>query len=164
MKIDWLESSQHNSFVVLLCELYDYYSPTEKADPVLVKEHLTKRLLDDAASTRFLVASNGQGDVIGFAALAVFYSLSDPRPNHSHHCIVKELFVTDSQRQTGISRKLMAKAAQWALDQGCANMDWDVRSSDFRGRRFYEGIGARILDEHVSYRISKDIMHTIAQQ
>lgn len=164
MKIDWLENSQHNGFVVLLCELYHYYNDTEKADAVQVKKHLTDRLLADNASTRFLVASNSKGDVMGFTALALFYSLVDPRPDHSHNCVVKEFFVSDAHRASGVGTKLMTKAAQWALEQGCANMDWDVRSNDFSGRRFYEGIGARILDDRVSYRMPKDLLETLANQ
>ena len=162
MKIDWLESSQHNGLVVLLCEHYNHYNPSRAADPVLLKRHLTECLLADSASTRLLVASNNQGDVLGFAAIALFYSLSDPRPDHSHQCVVKELYVGDAYRYSGVGSKLISRAAEWALEQGCASMDWDVRSSDIRGRRFYEGMGARILEDSVSYRVSQDIMQTLA--
>ena len=162
MKIDWLASSQHNGLVVLLCEHYRHYNPSKEADPVLVKKHLTERLLANTASTRLLVASNNQGDVLGFAALALFYSLSDPRPDHSHQCVVKELYVGDAHRYTGVGKELIARASQWALEQGCASMDWDVRSSDIRGRRFYEAMGARILEDSVTYRISQDVMHGLA--
>ena len=164
MKIDWLENSQHNGFVVLLCELYHYYNSSEEADPVQVKKHLTERLLSENASTRFLVASNSRGDVIGFAACALFYSLVDPQPDQSHQCVVKEFFVSDAHRATGVGSKLIATAAQWALDQGCVSMDWDVRSSDFHGRRFYESVGARILDDRVSYRMNRDLMQELASQ
>ena len=104
MKVDWLESSQHNGLVVLLCELYNHHNSSENADPVEVKKHLTERLLAESSSTRLLVASDHRGDVIGFAALALFYSLSDPRPDHSHHCVVKELYVGDAHRYSGVGK------------------------------------------------------------
>ena len=164
MQIDWLKNSQHNGLVVLLCEYYQHYDPSKNIDPVLVKQHLTERLLENSDSSRLLVASNNEGDVLGFAALSLLHTFSDPRPDHSHQCIVKELFVSDSHRYSGVGRKLISKAAEWALQQGCASMDWDVRSSDVRGRRFYEGLGARILEDSVSYRISSDDMQLLARE
>lgn len=163
MKIGWLENSQHNAFVILLCELQQFYNPNAVTDAVLMKQHLESRLLSDGASTRFLVASNEQGDVIGFAAVGLNFSLTDPRPDHSHKCVVKELYIAEAHRETGAGLNLLAAASRWALDEGCSSMDWDVRPEHIQGRRFYERLGGRIVDDRISYRISKDLMTAITQ-
>ena len=164
MKIDWLEPSQHDSFVTLLCELYNFYYRSEQADPAAMKIHLQEKMLADAASTKFLVAVEDTGEIVGFAALGLFYSLIDPRPDHSHQCLMKELYVRDSHRDEGTGLALMAWAADWALQQGCARMDWNVDSSNVSGRRFYEHLGGRIVEDRVSYRIQKRQMTALAGQ
>lgn len=163
MKIDWLKNSQHNAFVILLCELQQFYNPRADTDATLVKKHLQDRLLSDSAATKFLIASNEDEDVIGFAAIGLNYSLTDARPDHSHRCVVEELYIAEAHRETGVGLKLITKAARWALDLGCSSMDWDVRSENVQGRRFYERLGGRIVEDRVSYRISERNMLAITQ-
>ena len=78
MTIDWLQESQQNSFVLLLCELYHFYNAPDEVDPVMVKRHLRDNLLAEGAPMRMLVAADEDGEVIGFAALGLFHSLTDP--------------------------------------------------------------------------------------
>jgi len=164
MKIDWLDKSQYDAFVSLLSEHYSFYNPGQSHDPALVKQHLIERLLVGDSASRYLVASNDNEELIGFAALSLKYSLSDPRPETSHQCIVEEMFISDKHREAGLGMKLMTAAAKWALDQGCTSMNWDVRSENVRGRRFYERLGGRIVEDRISYRISKNKILALLEQ
>ena len=156
MIIDWLDKSQHDAFVSLLCEHHSFHHPDKSHDRALVKQHLTERLLGEKSSSRYLIASNDNGELMGFAALSLKYSLSDPRPEYSRRCIVEEMFISDKHREAGLGMKLMNSAAKWAFEQGCSSMNWDVRSENVRGRRFYERLGGRIVEDRISYRISKN--------
>ena len=77
---------------------------------------------------------------------------------------MKELYVRDSLRDSGVGMALMTKAAKWALEQGCSRMDWNVKSTNVHGRRFYERLGGRIVEDRVSYRIQKRDMQALATQ
>jgi GNAT superfamily N-acetyltransferase len=130
-----------------------YNAPALVAREV-VRAHLLGNLLAPDSPLRLVVASGTNGRVIGFAAIALLYSLVDPTPEKRRQCLVKELFVRSSERSRGVGRALMAWVARHALENGCCRIDWPVNAANRAGIVFYERLGAEHVVERLSYRLS----------
>ena len=59
-----------------------------------------------------------------------------------------------STRSRGIGSALMAWVARYAVENGCARIDWPVKATNARGIAFYQGLGATQVVDRLSYRLS----------
>jgi ribosomal protein S18 acetylase RimI-like enzyme len=109
-----------------------------------VRDHLLRNLL----------AADASRSVVGFAAVMLVYSLVDPTPAHRRRCMMKELFVRADSRGRGVGLALMAWVARDAAEQGCGRIDWHVKASNEAGIGFYAGLGARRVEDRLSYRLA----------
>lgn len=152
------------ALVDLLCELNAYYADAgvATAPREAVHAHLRDHLLAPGSCVRLVVASDAAGRALGFAATVLVHSLVDPSPEHRRQCLLKELFVAAQARGQGIGRQLMAWVAQYAADQGCGRMDWNVKDSNHAGIAFYEGLGAVRVADRLSYRLTRGAMEQLA--
>ena len=153
MHVALVSPDHHESLIDLLCELYRYYHDKEvaRAD---VRDHLLRNLLAPDSPLRLVVAQDASGTVVGFAAVALVYSLVDPTPAHRRQCMMKELFVRAESRGRGVGRALMVWVARDAAEQGCGRIDWHVKASNEAGIRFYAGLGAQRVEDRLSYRLA----------
>jgi len=152
----------HHSLVDLLCELHAYYNEGHLVARELVQSYLVEHLLAADSPLRLAVACEGPAQVIGFAAISLTYSLVEPAPELRRQCWLKELYVCSGQRSRGAGRALMSWVARYAVDNGCARIDWPVNAHNPRGLAFYESLGARRVAERVSYRLAGSELHTLA--
>lgn len=164
MHVQLVSSSQHESLIDLLCELHSFYNEGSVAPRELVREHLRENLLGVASPQRLVVASGGDGRVVGFAAITLVYSLVDFDVDKRKHCQLKELYVRSSERSNGAGRAIMSWVARYALENGCRRIDWPVKASNARGIAFYEGLGAGRVIERLSYRLGEPSMSKLACQ
>jgi ribosomal protein S18 acetylase RimI-like enzyme len=156
MQIHFLSPSHHDSLVALLCELHAYYHNGAVVAPDIMRAHLVDYLLAADSPLRLVVACDEQGQVIGFAAISLVYSLVEPAPEKRRQCALKELYIRASQRSRGAGKALMAWVARYAVENGCARIDWPVKASNARGIAFYERLGAQQVVERLSYRLDGD--------
>lgn len=162
MHIALVAPAQHESLVDLLCELHAYYRAPDDPQPAPTREqvraHLRERLLSETSPLRLVVAAHPDGRVVALAAIVLQHSVVDPRPHSSGQCQVKELYVGEQARSAGVGRALMAWVTWYALEQGCARMDWNVKATNHRGQAFYEGLGAHRVADRLSYRLEREGM------
>lgn len=161
MEIEYLTDAHHSSMVDTLCELFTYYNDQEP-DRTLTREHLIGNLLGAKSSLKLLVATSSARNVAGFAAISFVYSLVEPYPTRNHQCMMKELYVRSAYRGQNIGHLLMAAVAREAVSNNCGRIDWPVKSSNLRGISFYEGLGARLVEDRLSYRIDGDHLQNLA--
>lgn len=154
MRVSLVSMSQHESLVDLLCELYDYYNQGAAVSRAVVGGHLLENLLAADSPLRLVVAVRSDGAVVGFAAVALLYSLVEPTPEKCRQCLMKELFVSSSQRNQGVGSALMAWVAQFAIENGCCRVEWPVNAANQNGISFYERLGAERVQDRLSYRLS----------
>ena len=153
-----------SSLADLLCELNAHYADAgvATAPREAVHAHLRDHLLAPGSPVRLLVASDGAGTALGFAAIVLMHSLVDPSPEHRRQCLLKELFVSANARGQGIGRQLVAWVAGDAAEQGCGRMDWNVKDSNHAGIAFYESLGAVRVADRLSYRLTRGAMDRLA--
>lgn len=162
MQVNLVSQPQHESLVALLCELHAYYNDGASVAPDTVRAHLITNLLGPDSPLRLVVAYTDAGDVLGFAAISLTYSLVEPTPDLNHHCQLKELYVRSSQRSHGVGKAIMSWVARYAIDHGCCRIDWPVKASNAKGIAFYQGLGAQQVLERLSFRLSQPSLGALA--
>jgi len=116
-----------------LAEFEDY------ADEFAVTEGdlLIRGLSDDSEFTG-LIAETDDKQLVG---MAVYYPIPythDLRPDF----VLKELFVADEHRSTGVGQALMKRLVEIAKQQGCTRIKWLVLRNNHRAKKFYQALGA----------------------
>lgn len=164
MQVDFVSPPQYESLVELLCELHTYYNEGSSVPPEMVRSHLVDNLLGPDSPLRLVVAFEDLGRVIGFAAIALTYSLVDPSPDQQRHCQLKELYIRSSARSRGAGKAIMSFVAQYAADRGCRRIDWPVKATNTRGISFYKALGAQQVAERLSFRLSEPSLSELASQ
>ena len=162
MRVELVSQPQYESLVDLLRELHTYYNEGSSVPREVVRSYLVEHLLAADSPLRLVVASQDDGQVLGFAAITLTYSLVDLTPETGRHCWLKELYVRSSARSLGIGRALMSWVARHAVENGCRRIDWPVKASNARGLSFYEGLGATKVVDRLSYRLSEPSLSELA--
>jgi GNAT superfamily N-acetyltransferase len=105
-----------------------------------------------------LIAEGEQGEAAGFALF--FYNYSTWRGRAGIH--LEDLFVLPRFRGQGIGKALLARVAARAAEQGCVRLQWDVLEWNQTAIDFYQGLGAKFLDEWRIMRVNDDAIRTLA--
>lgn len=148
------EREDHALLVQMIRELADF----ESLDPP-----------DDAACQRLL--ADGWGDHPRFEAWLAFadgapaayaitfetYSSFLARPTF----YLEDLFVRKDWRRHGVGRAIFERLCQEVLNRGCGRMEWICLDWNTRAQRFYESVGARRMDEWLSYRLMPDAIRAM---
>ena len=162
MRITHVSPQHHESLVDLLCEMHAFYNEGTTPSRTAVQDHLRRNLLSATSPVRLVVATTDGRDMLGFAATALFHSLVEFEPAKSGQCLVKELYVRSSARSQGVGKAIMVWVAQYAADNGCSRIDWNVKASNHAGLRFYERLGAERVTDRLSYRLSGKALEQLA--
>lgn len=161
MEVGLLTEAQHEQMVDLLLDLYEHYNPGRALGRDVVRNHLLDNLCGTHSQIRLVTAGCGD-ELLGFAAIYLVYSLVEPEPANQRQCVLKELFVSPRHRSQGVGLELMKWVAQYAVNNGCGRIDWSVKSSNARGIAFYEGLGARLVSDRLSYRMVREDVGALA--
>ena len=109
---------------------------------------------DDGAEARFaadlgrgrfqlLVAEAAGGALHAYALYFFTYSTFEARPS----LYLEDLFVTPTARGQGLGERLMRRLAAEALRSDCARFEWTVLDWNVRAQKFYQSLGAELLDQ-----------------
>lgn len=137
------EPSDAEAFLTLYRECLDFYDvppATAEMEATLI-EHLSARR-HMSCELAFV-----DGSPAGFAT----WALTFPARN-GMALLMKELFVADRARETGVGRALMAALLHHADHHGCVRMDWQTDGTNTGSRAFYAKLGAPEFAK-ISYRI-----------
>jgi GNAT superfamily N-acetyltransferase len=99
------------------------------------------------AGSRILIAYENDR-VAGFACFIY------PGPGLTSGFFLKELYVRHNRRRSGLGKRLMARLAAMAQQEGHARIDWTVDTDDLRLQQFYETLGGRSLPEKRFFRMT----------
>jgi GNAT superfamily N-acetyltransferase len=105
-----------------------------------------------------LIAEAEDGAPAGFALY--FYNYSTWRGRSGIH--LEDLFVLPRYRGHGIGKALLARVAARAVEQNCVRLQWDVLEWNQTAIDFYQGMGAKFLDEWRIMRVNDQAIHALA--
>jgi GNAT superfamily N-acetyltransferase len=74
---------------------------------------------------------------------------------------IRDLYVAETARRSGVGRKLVKAAARIAVNEGFSALEWTTDSANTAARKMYEICGAKHLDR-VYYRLFDDTLRYAA--
>jgi len=126
--------------IVALWRDLDWLNWIREADPSRIESVMAKRLAESQAddSHLALVAEDGQGQVLGYAAMHFLPCFMMPGPE----AYVSELFVAADARGQGVGQQLLRHLEDTAQERGCARlMLITLRDRESYQREFYKKQG-----------------------
>ncbi len=90
------------------------------------------------------------GQAVGFALFFPSYSTFLTQPG----LYLEDLFVLAEYRGKGIGKALLAHVAQLAVARGCGRLEWSVLDWNAPAIAFYQGMGATLLDDWRTCRVT----------
>ncbi len=90
---------------------------------------------------RFVMAAYDDGKAVGF----VIVGATDEKNIENQDGHLWAIYIAESQHRRGIGRTLIAHAAAHWMAQGGTSMTVGVLAENFKARKFYESLGARLV-------------------
>jgi GNAT superfamily N-acetyltransferase len=105
------------------------------------------------------VANAGGTIPVGFALY--FHNYSTWRGHAGIH--IEDLFVLSEHRGRGYGTALLARVAAIAAAEGCSRLQWDVLEWNSPAVGFYQQLGAQMLTEWRTMRVTGDAFARLAK-
>ena len=144
------DSSQFLNLVKALANFEHLRPPSEAAGRRMLREIFKRH------SISLLVAESG-GNLVGYVLYFFTYSSFLAKPT----LYIEDLFVLEEHRGGGIGRGLFLKCVAEAVRRGCGRMEWSVLNWNTKAIKFYEGLGARKLDEWSVFRLDEKALRAL---
>jgi GNAT superfamily N-acetyltransferase len=97
---------------------------------------------------------------VGFALY--FHNYSTWRGHAGIH--IEDLYVSLEHRGKGIGKALLTRVAAVAVEEGCTRLQWDVLEWNTPAIGFYEQMGAKMLMDWRTMRVTGEALPTLAAQ
>lgn len=75
---------------------------------------------------------------------------------------LEDLYVSEASRGKGAGKALLKKLAQIAVEKDCGRVEWSCLDWNKPSRDFYASIGAKDMEEWISYRLTGDELKEFA--
>ena len=119
---------------------------------------LGEKLFDERPYAEVLIGEI-DGSPQGFALFFHNFSTFEGRPG----IYLEDLFVRPEARGAGLGKALLAHLAQLCVERDCARLEWSVLDWNAPAIGFYEGLGARLMDEWTVMRVDGDALTELAK-
>jgi len=139
----------------LIRELAEYEKAPEQA--VATDADIRRDGFSSDPKFRVIIAEWG-GETAGFALFFYNYSTWLGRPG----LYLEDLFVRPEFRGKGIGKALLTHLAKTAVEEGCGRFEWQVLNWNTPALEFYRSLGAHILEEWSTMRISGEPLRQLA--
>jgi GNAT superfamily N-acetyltransferase len=143
--------------VDIFTQLSAYYLKDNATDSGTVANNLKHNILADGSAMDVVLAYCEQR-VCGLAAYTIMY----PATKETGQLFLKELFISPDYARKGIGEKMMSYLANIALEKNCSRFDWTSNQDSISAARFYEKIGAPIIQKKKYYRLAGEKLQDIA--
>ncbi|MBP0464765.1 GNAT family N-acetyltransferase [Roseomonas sp. PWR1] len=148
MEIAQAGPADRAALLPLLAEMGRFYAErTDAATLAAAAEALTTSA--GRAGPFCLVARDGTG----FVSLSGFF----PAFDFTWGLLLKDLYVAEAARGTGVARALMTGAMRFARERGYTRIDWTTDATNARARRFYAGLGV-VPAGKIFYRVTGEAL------
>jgi GNAT superfamily N-acetyltransferase len=136
-------------------ELAEYERAPEQA--VATAEDLKRDGFSCNPKFHAVIAEWG-GEPAAFAFYFFNYSTWKGRPG----LFLEDLFVRPAFRRRGIGKALLVHLARIAVRERCARFEWQVLDWNTSALEFYKSLGARLMNEWLTMRVSGEALARLA--
>jgi GNAT superfamily N-acetyltransferase len=106
------------------------------------------------------ILAEWDGATAGFALYYYNYSTWKGRPG----IFLDDLFVWPEYRGKGIGKALLLRVARIAAEENCGRYEWLVLDWNTPSIEFYEGLGARRMQQWLPMRVEGEALLELARQ
>jgi GNAT superfamily N-acetyltransferase len=139
----------------LIRELAEYEREPHQA--VATEEDIRRDGFSANPKFRVVIAEWGD-EAAGFALFFYNYSTWLGRAG----LYLEDLFVRPAFRRNGIGKALLTHLAKTAVEEGCGRFEWQVLNWNEPAIEFYKSLGARVMEEWSTMRISGEPLRKLA--
>jgi GNAT superfamily N-acetyltransferase len=143
-----------DDFAALAAEMDVFYGAVRPDPPQQRAAEISAVLFCVPPNAFALLARDNAEKLVGFAA----YSFLWPAVGLSTSLYLKELYVADTARRTGVATALMRGLYAIAAERGCSRVEWTTDESNERAKAFYAAFGAKPLPSKIFYRAGGDVL------
>jgi GNAT superfamily N-acetyltransferase len=140
--------------LILALAKYEKLSHQVVGSPEQLKEHL----FGDRPYAEVILADINS-KAVGFALFFYNYSTFLTQPG----IYLEDLFVLPEYRRQGIGRALITSVAQLAVNRHCGRLEWSVLDWNQPAIDFYRSMGATILEEWKTCRVTEMALIQLSQ-
>ena len=109
----------------------------------------SKRLIADIGRRIRVLMAEVDGKCVGYAIYLFTYSSFLARPT----LYLEDVFVLPEHRRGGIGGRFFEELRRAASREKCGRMEWVVLDWNTPAQNFYRKLGARPLDDWITYRL-----------
>jgi GNAT superfamily N-acetyltransferase len=102
------------------------------------------------------------GETIPAGFALYFHNYSTWRGHAGIH--IEDLYVNPEHRGRGIGKALLTRVAAIALAEGCSRLQWDVLEWNTPAIGFYQQMGAKMLMDWRTMRVTGEALPSLAAQ
>jgi GNAT superfamily N-acetyltransferase len=139
----------------LILELAEY---EKLADKITGDAEVLRRTLFEEKAAEALLIETADGEAIGYAIFFTTFSSFECRSG----IWLEDVYVRPEHRRGGIGRAVMEHLAQIAQERGNVRLEWVALDWNEPALNFYEGLGAKRLDDWIIHRLEKDGISRLA--
>ena len=122
------------------------------------QEQLHDALFGPDAVASALIALDDGDEPAGFALWYRSFSTWEGVPG----IYLEDLYVSESQRGSGLGRKLLTSLARIVVHRGWSRLEWSVLRWNGEAIAFYDSLGGRPLDDWLTYRLTGPALDSLA--
>jgi GNAT superfamily N-acetyltransferase len=111
-----------------------------------------RRLVRDVGRRIRVLMAEVDGKAVGYAIYLFTYSSFLARPT----LYLEDVFVHPDYRRLGLGGRFFAELHREARRERCGRMEWVVLDWNTHAQRFYRKLGARPLNDWITYRLPLD--------
>jgi GNAT superfamily N-acetyltransferase len=139
----------------LILELAEY---EKLSDKVAGDAEVLRRSLFEEKAAEALLLETADGEAVGYAIFFTTFSTFECRSG----IWLEDVYVRPEHRRGGIGRAVMEHLARLAEERGHVRLEWVALDWNEPALNFYEGLGARRLDDWVVHRLERDGISRLA--
>lgn len=133
----------------LLAEVDSFYGDT--TGPLIARvRQITDALFGDPPAA-YAVLAWDEDQLVGLAT----YSFLWPAAGVTRSLYLKELYVAESHRKTGVGRLLVQHIFEIARKHKCSRVEWATDEFNTHAQKFYELLGYQPHRGKISYRVEE---------
>jgi GNAT superfamily N-acetyltransferase len=132
---------------VLMQEMDEFYGEPTR-EPLDVKVANVRAILFGDVPCAHALAAWSDSTLVGFAS----YSFLWPAVGSTKSLYLKELYVSQKVRRSGIGHGLMDGLLDVARSSQCTRVEWTTDADNSEARMFYERLGVAVQTSKLFYR------------
>lgn len=154
-----IRAAEERDAPTLLRQIRDMAAYEGQAEICAVTDAALRSALFGPRPLAEAIVAEEAGEPVGFA---LFFPYFSPYPGVPG-IFMELLYVVPERRGQGLGRALLRRVARIAVERGAGRLEWGVGKANAPAIRFYEGLGAELVDDFMACRLEGEALRRVAE-